>query len=343
MPDEYKIYLVNKSVDKQTFWCFLERPEELVNDPAVFANSDTYLTVRPNREGIDLFTIPVQYIVGAGASNNAVGLNIRITSSVSNDALLTQTWTADYATLPDREGPSMGLAGDAPADSIALVSNNFDKGENEAGGWYSSQSFGIQTDNGFIGMTWSPKPGQTRTLTPTLTFYVAAGTYGANKLASWDEVSNEAATITVPRDFSLQRECTVTYTGSGKWKVTPGAPKLLALAEDLDWFLSPAHSELVALAYLDSGKAQTDTLDSVHWDATAAADGGDTYLSGTVTVTTALTAAFGFFVLSGVQFRIERPESGVTSFRFSYSGTKSADAIKSLFKAGAKLVFGGAS
>src|SRR5688572_9254804 len=121
MADRYKIYLVNKSFDKQTFWCFLERPKELVNDPAVFANSDTYLTVAPNRPGTDSFTIPVEYIVGAGASNNAVGLDIEITSSVSNVAALTQTWNADYASLPDKEGPTMAQAGKvAPANSIAL-------------------------------------------------------------------------------------------------------------------------------------------------------------------------------------------------------------------------------
>lgn len=236
----------------------------------------------------------------------------------------------------------MGLASPkAPANAIAIVSNAFDKGSNEVAGWFASQTFGIETEAGFVGMTWSPDPQKTRTLTPKLTFYVATGDYGSNELASWDDVSNGSAAVSVPNNFVLNA-CTVTYTATGGWTITAGAPASVSMTEDLSWFRSPAHEELVALAYLDNSTVGTDTLQAVNWDR-AAEDlgGGNTYLSGTVTVTTALAAAFTYFVISGVRFTIDKPAGGATSFRFSYSGSKSADAVKSLFVAGATMLMGG--
>jgi hypothetical protein len=343
MPNTYTIYLVNNGASTQNFWCFLAAPEELVADPGVFANSSAYLAVDPGSPGTNTFTIPVQYVVGAGASNHAVGLNVQISSSVTNPASLQDTWNANYATVPPQKGPSMALAGTkAPTNSIAIVSNGFAKISNEEAGWFSNQSFGIETAAGFIGMTWSPDPQQTRTVTPKLTFYVSTGDYGANTLASWNDVSNNAAVIQVPSSFHLNK-CTVTYTETGDWVITPGEPPALALARDLDWFRSPAHQELVALAHFSNGDLSADTLKSVTWD-NLLEDGslGNPVVSGTVTVTTALGAAFTYFVLSGVQFSIDKPAAGATTFHFSYSGTKSSSAVKSLFTAGAKLLFGGA-
>lgn len=97
MTTQYTIYLINNSASTQIFWCFLARPEELVNDAGVFANSSTNLAIAPNAGSVNTFTIPVQYIVGAGASNNAVGLNTKIDSFITKDADLGQMWDANYA------------------------------------------------------------------------------------------------------------------------------------------------------------------------------------------------------------------------------------------------------
>src|SRR5262249_61371312 len=105
MTTQYTIYLVNESAVTQVFWCFLAQPQELASDPNVYANSSTSLAVGPFQPGYNTFTIPVQYIVGAGASNNAVGLNIQVTSSVQNNADLGQMWDANYATVPPNQGP----------------------------------------------------------------------------------------------------------------------------------------------------------------------------------------------------------------------------------------------
>jgi hypothetical protein len=372
MATEYIIYLVNNSTTTKRFWCFLAPPEELAGDPAVFANSSTWLSVDPDAEGENTFTVPAQFSVGAGASNNAVGLNIKINSNITKNADLQQLWEANYS--PPRKGPTLRLAGASPANTIAIQSNDFDQRENEDAGWYSNMSFGIQTDQGFVGMTWSPSPQETRTLTPKLAFYIATGTYGENSLANWSDVSNKSAMVTVPKDFK-ERQVTVTLTSNGGWAVTPGkpAPRALsgrslsgmAIASSLVQshnLLSVAHADLVELvrgrrdahavgqslprlleAGLSADKDQRDKVTKVDWSKKFSRDPLDatnTYLTGTLTVATALVAGFAVFMLAGIEFSVLSGGAGATSISFSYSGSQSAEHIKSLLVAGAEIVFG---
>jgi hypothetical protein len=328
MPDIYTIYIVNKSADAQLFWCFLAPPQELVNDPKVYANSSAKLEVVPNSPASNYFEVPIQYVVGAGASTHAVGLNIQIVSNITNDASLQDTWQANYANWPPNEGPTMAKSTvQAPANAIAIASNAYDRVNNENNGWFGNQSFGILTEAGFIGMTWDPEPGQTRTLTPNLTFYVATGDYSANSLASWNDVSNNALAVNAPGDF-LYNKCTVTYHPNGMWSLALGPPPTLALTEDL-------------VGLPQQGTTQTDTVVTVHWNSsTFAVEGSEVFIIGTVTVATALTAAFTYFVLSGIKFVIKSQPSG-TTVKFSYNGNKSAQYVQSLFTAGAQLIFWG--
>jgi hypothetical protein len=364
MTTQYTIYLVNNSATTQIFWCFLTRPVELASDPGVYANSSTSLAVASMAPGINTFTIPVQYIVGAGASNNAVGLNIKIDSIVTQDTDLGQMWDANYATVPPNMGPSLALdSASAPAGTIAIKSNAFNRGSNEANGWFSNMSYGVQTNQGFIGMSWSPSPQQTRTITPVLKFYVTTGSYGANSLASWTDVANDSAMISVPSSFQYNKT-TVTYTDTGAWIVTPGAPSMLASADfggrggvfsliQSHRLLSEAHAKLIGLARPAADcpalpepqpnvadGTQEDALVNVQWDPrVTTSELGEIVLTGTLTVATALTAAFTVFVLGGVTFSITRAPVGGTTVKFSYSGTKSVEAVKALFAAGRGLLF----
>ncbi len=232
---EYTIYLINQMTTTQVFWCFLQPPVELVGVPGVYANSNVSLGVAPNSPATNTFTIPVQYLVGAGASNNAVGLNVKIDSTITADAALKDKFLATYRDVPPDMGPTLAKYSAAPPQSVAISTNPFNQKNNEANGWFASMSFGIQTLQGFIGMTWSPSPNQTRMLTPKLKFYVAVGSYSANTLAEWTTVSNDAVSLIVPDSFDL-RESTVTYTPTGEWQVTPGAPSdplLSSLARSL--------------------------------------------------------------------------------------------------------------
>ena len=338
----YKIYIVNNSTSTQTFWCFLDRPKELVDSKDVYANSSASVAVLPKYHGTVYFDIPVQYVVSAGADNNAVGLNVEIVANSTMDASLQQTFDANYVTAPPNATPTISLAHAAsPDNTISLVSNAFDRAQNENEKWYGNMSFGIQTERGFVGMTWEPDPQTTTTLTPKLTFYIATGKYGANKLASWETVSTGTAKIT--EDSFDHLACTVTYDSKGGWDVKPGEPPTHALASNLSWFLSDQHAELVALAYLHEGKAQSEKVIKLHWDGqTAATAGEQTFLTGQLTVASALGAAFTWFALSGITFSITRPASGVSTFSFSYSGPLAARAVMDILKVGARIVFGGA-
>jgi hypothetical protein len=127
MVDKYTIYVVNQNSDTQTFWCFLSEPEELAHDSGVFANSAASIAIQSNYQGLVSFVIPVQYVVGAGASNQAVGLGVEVVSATSANADLGSVWQAVYATVPPNMGPDLtGPAQGAPANSIEIISNAFD-------------------------------------------------------------------------------------------------------------------------------------------------------------------------------------------------------------------------
>jgi hypothetical protein len=356
MADNYTIYLVNRSSTTQLFWCFLQQPVELAGQPGVFANSAASLAVPSNSPAQNFFTIPAQFVVGAGASNNAVGLNVKVTSAITLDAQLTEQYKAVYANVPPNMGPTLTLSGtDASPTQISIAANGFNQGSNENQGWFSNMSFGVNTASGFMGMTWSPSPAQTTTLTPTLSFYVAVGSYGANTLAGYTAISNTSAKLTTPGSFSLNA-ATVTYTVTGGWQVTPGKPAKFAGASidslaDAHRFLTQAHSDLITLAgesaaqsrYLLADKSQTDKVVSVTWDTKAAkrdAEAAQTFLVGTLTVGTALAAAFAYFTLSGVTFQITSAPVNGTTVNFTYSGNQSAAAIQALLKAGVEIFLG---
>ena len=220
----YNIYLVNRSTDMQTFWCFLAPPRELANDPGVFANSSVSMAVQPNAPGSTVLTIPERYIVGAGAGNQAVGLEVRIISNAVANAAVGQTFDVGYITVPPNEGPTIDLSGtSAPPNTIAIACNAFDRSGNENNGWFSNMSFGIESPAGFAGMTWSPNPQSMRTLTPDLTFYIAVGSFGSNALTDWMEVADYSAVVSVPGSFSGS-DCTATFEFDGTWVITPGKP-----------------------------------------------------------------------------------------------------------------------
>ncbi|MES2574648.1 MAG: hypothetical protein V4572_06880 [Bacteroidota bacterium] len=217
----YTIYLKNESSDPRSFWCFLEKPEGISYYEA-YANSSASLSVMPNYGGINKFMIPIQYSLGAGASNNAVGLGVQIDSSIIQYAQLKQTWEAQYATIPPNQGPNLNLVQGqiSPDNSIGLLSNAYDQVRNENGRWFSNMSFGIQTYNGFMGITWSPSPNNQYTITPKFSFYISTGDFTSNELADFATISRQSAKVELS-DFK-NLEVTVTLTSKGEWLVQPG-------------------------------------------------------------------------------------------------------------------------
>lgn len=221
----YTIYVINQSTNSQLFWAFLAEPQ-VTNNPQVFANSNTNLMVPAGSTNLNSFTIPVQYIVGAGASNNAVGLNTRIESNATRNSELNQLWDVTYATVPPNQGPIIptSASGGSTATTLAMKTNGYNPAINSASNWFESMSFGIRTSQGFMGLTWNPQPSKTFTITPKLTFYIAVGDYSNNSLADINSVSNSSAVCDVPTSFDAINQCTVTYSTTGAWDVKPGRP-----------------------------------------------------------------------------------------------------------------------
>ncbi|WP_316636379.1 hypothetical protein [uncultured Flavobacterium sp.] len=217
----YSIYLKNESHEVKDFWCFLEKPDG-VPSSGVYANSSTSLAVRPNYGGTNKFIIPTQYSLGAGASNRAVGLGVQIDSSIIIDAEYKQKWEAEYASTPPRQGPNLNLlqGHESPNNTIGLLSNSFDRSKNESGKWYSNASFGIQTESGFLGVTWSPSPNELFIITPKFSFYISTGSFASDELADLATIPKDSAKIELS-NFK-NSEVTVTLTSAGKWLVQPG-------------------------------------------------------------------------------------------------------------------------
>ena len=217
----YTIYLKNEGADGKNFWCFLEEPEGLANKD-VFANSSASLYVQPNYGGINKFTIPLQYILAAGASNNAVAEGVQIDSSIVRNAQLEEVWEATYATVPPKQGPGLSIIQGAksPEDTIGYNSNNFDKKHNQNEKWYSSMSFGIQSPNGFLGVTWSPSPGDEHTIRPKFSFFISTGSFTSYELADITTISGESAKV--PWEKFENLEATVILTSTGTFRVESG-------------------------------------------------------------------------------------------------------------------------
>jgi hypothetical protein len=219
----YKIYVVNRGATDKNFWCFLQQPQELISSN-VYGNSDAMISVTPNYAGTNSFTIPLQYIVGAGAENRAVGLNVQIDASVLLNTQLKNSWSANYATVPPKQGPQLTLkqGTSSPDGTVVIESNSFDKVKNENNKWFSNMSFGIQSNNGFMGFTWAPSPNEKNTITPKFAFYIATGNFTSNNLVDMTSVSNQSAKVELSHFKNL--EATVTLKSDGTWDVSPGSP-----------------------------------------------------------------------------------------------------------------------
>jgi hypothetical protein len=222
MAQTYNIYVINKSADTQNFWLFLKPPQAMEADPAVFANSSACLTIDSNSQSLNNFGIPLQYRVGSGASNQAVGLDVQISSNVSLNAEINQAFQANYQeTVPPKKGPTMKQTGASTKDgTIQITSNNFDKPGNEENSWFSNMSFGIQSAAGFIGMTWSPAPGVTP---PWSRSFPSISAPAPSITTPWHNGPMYPARL-LPWNCPTSTNCTVTLLPNGKWDVTPGRP-----------------------------------------------------------------------------------------------------------------------
>ncbi len=233
------MYLVNQNAKGQLFWAFLSEPE-ISDSPEVFANSSTSLYIPGGSQDLNAFTIPVQYMIGGGASNNAVGLDTLIISNASRNTALAKCWNVTYGTVPPNQGPIIPSApsGTSKDGTVSMKTNAFDQQKNMDSHWYENMSFGVKTAQGFMGVSWSPDPNKTYIITPKLVFYIAVGSYSSNTLADITAVSNDSAICDTAKDFDSLNQCTVTYTRTGEWSVVAGRPAQAMLRSNREIMLA---------------------------------------------------------------------------------------------------------
>lgn len=356
--NKYKIYLVNKEGSSQKFWCFLSKPESEIS-PEVYANSNTFLTVPPYTGSQEnSFTIPLQYIVKVGASNNAVGLQTRIQSSVTENTKLREAWEAKYIQKRgEKIGPTLHKAGTAPEGTLNITTNTYDKSAESLNNWYGNMTYGVQSEEGFIGITWSPDPARTYEIKPKVTFYVAIGSFSSNTLADINRISSNAAMVTED-DFNGHEECTVTRKSNGSWSVTPGRPSRTAeldvanLLINAHLNLTEAHKSFTQLMVDNSKKALISVKNPIVEEEYRISAGVEIYESedqavflspirkGILYIVTPLSFASLWIFSKGIKLKIKKPEAGKTSYEFEFDGSRTKpEAVLKAFAQSLRVLF----
>lgn len=346
MTTQYKIHILNKSMATQKFWCFLSAPEMNVGS-TVYANSAVNVEVVPNSQSDNSFTIPLQFSIGADAATKPVGLNIVVDSNVKENVEMGQAWNAGYANAPPAQGPTLAMASEGgPTTSLSIASNHFNAGINAANNWYESQSFGVESAQGFMGVTWEPNPGDITTITPTLSFYVATGTFSKNALAEMNTVSGDCATISTDQ-FSGSNEAWVALDDQGYWHVYSSNPDNASvdLLIQSHAKLSIAHAQLVNYVVGDgkeSGNTSSinDKVKRVTWGpATIDAETGNMIaVTGTMVLAVA-AVAITTFIVSGITFTATGTTDSGTTWRFVHSGPQTLKTLKEALKDGATIAY----
>lgn len=226
----YQIFIVNQMTSEQEFFCFLSQPDVDGTSATIYANSSTYVSVVPNSPALNFFSVPVQYVLAASNSNQAVGLNIRVDTLVTTNVNLGDQWEASFADpFKHQAGALVQTGSAAPTRSLQLQTNSYPQGNEFQAEWFANETFGIQTQSGFIGVTWAPSAGTTTTIVPQLQFYIATGDYAANQLADMTTVSTTSQLVTLG-DFDQYLNCTVTRTSNGGWSIAQGKPQAVLAA-----------------------------------------------------------------------------------------------------------------
>jgi hypothetical protein len=357
-PTRYKINLFNLQNQTQKFWCFLSAPKSNI-DSTVYANSNTAINVSTYTGSQKAsFTVPLQYKVEVGATNKAVGLNTLIESSDTHDSDLEVEWKASYyQKKDDKTPPTLALSGQtAPAGQLAIVTNSYNKNDEPLNKWYGNMSFGIETETGFIGVSWSPNPTFTYKLEPIVNFYVAVGDYSQNKLANITAISSTSANIT-QKSFDGNYECTVIYQPDGSWVVKPGyAPpaslNLLSTMVSAHAELISAHKNLVELVnFSNSANINSSSGEKAERESTGIklnnkgnkknqVDDEFEFITGSITVGVAIAAGFAYMFASSITLNITRTSADGLTIDFNYNGQAGQQAILDAFAAGQRIFFG---
>lgn len=223
MTTTYTFNLRNLQQDPVTMWLFLAAPIFSENPGDVYQNSNTFLSVpfyNPNDSQI--FKANVQYVLEAAQQSQPVKLGNQVISTAKQDADLNTGYTATYSS--EQGGfPTIteGSTKVPQSTNMVVETNKFTPVQD----YYNALTFGVTTTQGLTGVTWEPKPNIDYKITPTLTFYIAIGSYQANELAQIDATSVDNAVIKsgFGGNFDQFNNTWVTYNIDGTWAVNEKA------------------------------------------------------------------------------------------------------------------------
>ncbi len=246
---KYNIYLENESANTAEFWCFLAPPQGLKSINGVFVNSNTSLAVVRQSPAINRFQVsdPLTHVVGAGAGFVEPKEGATISPSIVEDAKSGNSFQVSYANIPPRMEPTLTPTRTSrERATIQLQINHYNKVQNEKQGWFGNLYFGVKTNQRGTGLSWSPNPGAKWVLTPRFKICVAVGQFQSNTLVPWADLRGRCADVT-SESFSAENDATVTYTETGEWRVTPGAPERLRILLDTQMYLKQAQAHFESL------------------------------------------------------------------------------------------------
>ncbi|MBF4297220.1 hypothetical protein EAY24_28675, partial [Vibrio anguillarum] len=124
--DLFKIYIINESTTKETFWLFLDKPKQLNVGSEIFANSAARLTINTGSQPVAEFEIPLQFKLSAKSINREVGLNVKVSTSQTENINLTDVWEANFYTGEDHQAPDLTkVSGKAKDNEIIYKDNHF--------------------------------------------------------------------------------------------------------------------------------------------------------------------------------------------------------------------------
>ncbi|MEH2461296.1 hypothetical protein [Nostoc sp.] len=220
MTTTYTFNLRNLEQDPVTMWLFLAAPAFSEKPENVYQNSSTFLSVpsyNPNKSQI--FKANVQYLLQTAQQSVPVKVGNQVISTAKQEADLN---TGYIATYDSKKGGSPDIATGSTkrppkATDMVVETNKFTPVQD----YYNALTFGVITNDGMTGVTWVPRPNLDYAITPTLTFYIAVGSYEANKLAQIDATSVENAVIKsgYGGNFDQFNNTWVTYNTDGTWTV----------------------------------------------------------------------------------------------------------------------------
>ncbi|MBF4281155.1 hypothetical protein EAY27_29180, partial [Vibrio anguillarum] len=108
-------------------WLFLDKPKQLNVGSEIFANSAARLTINTGSQPVAEFEIPLQFKLSAKSINRAVGLNVKVSTSQTENINLTDVWEANFYTGEDHQAPDLTkVSGKAKDNEIIYKDNHFD-------------------------------------------------------------------------------------------------------------------------------------------------------------------------------------------------------------------------